>query len=71
MTLTPREYLYQHFGPADRRWIESLSDERCWELCDRLISEPKNLPNFPIWITFPSEELHPLPDIPGEYPNWR
>ena len=33
MTLTPREYLHQHFGPKDRRWIESLTDDRVWEVC--------------------------------------
>ena len=55
MTLTTREYLHQHFGPKDRRWIESLSDERCWEIANKVGLGYADM----------------LPDVPGEYPNWR
>ncbi len=72
MTLTPREYLHQHFGSKDRRWIESLTEERCWELTDQLTQIAGNLPyGCTLYIKRPFEDLHPLPEVPGEYENWR
>jgi hypothetical protein len=104
MKLNPREYLHQHFGEKDRRWIESLSDDRCWELLEIvdpaktwIAYRPGTVQGTTIKIKRPQryedlhplpgdkqlqidhngkisgfmEDLNPLPDIPGEYPNWR
>lgn len=95
MTLTPREYLHQHFGPKDRKWIESLSDERCWEVVALASGMPATAAEYEkiyresvprqfavlssedirrIYmesIVSREEALHPLPDVPGEYPDWR
>ena len=78
MTLTPREYLHQRFGPKDRRWIDSMTEERCWEVSWSLtLSGIVGIKAFkqeggehPIYH-LEVEDLHPLPDVPGEYENWR
>lgn len=56
MGLTPREYLHQLLGPKDRRWVDSLKDERCWELAEILSGVRENVRE-----AFNS----------GEYSHWR
>ena len=64
MTLTPREYLHQHFGEKDRKWIESLSDAECKHYAERY-SDATEAPSRR-WFARPQrfEELHPMPDVP-------
>jgi len=63
MTLTPREYLHQHFGPADRRWIESLSDDRAMDIIEEVsrIDAKRRGMSFVSYREL--EALHPLPDV--------
>lgn len=67
LTLTPREYLHQHFGAKDRRWIDSLTEERCWEIA---ALENVRALDVEYASTMYAGTFTPEP-FPGEYPNWR
>lgn len=78
--MTPREHLHQHFGPADRRWIDSMTDERCAEIQAIRRYSPVCYPDadgviYRIYESFEkvlSRGWAEEDEIPsGEYHDWR
>lgn len=55
-----RRYLYCALDLRDRRWIDSLTDERAKELAERVRELLRGKPTRTVFL-----------DASGEYPGWR